>query len=38
MDIKYSDQEEINLLNKKVKQIQRLGCQGFAILWDDIEP
>ena len=38
LDIKYSDKEEIELLNNKVKQIQRLGCQGFAILWDDIEP
>ena len=38
LDIKYSDKEEIELLNNKVKQIQGLGCQGFAILWDDIEP
>ena len=21
-----------------MKQIQGLGCEGFAILWDDIEP
>ena len=38
LDIKYSDQAEIDLLNNKVQQIQALGCQGFAILWDDIEP
>ena len=25
-------------MNSKVEQIHKLGCQGFAILWDDIEP
>ena len=38
LDIKYSDQTERNLLKCKVEQIHKLGCQGFAILWDDIEP
>ena len=38
LDIKYSDQAERDLLNNKVQQIRALGCQGFAILWDDIEP
>ena len=34
----YSDKEEMRLLHEKVKQIKELGCEGFAILWDDIEP
>jgi len=38
LDIKYSDPKEINLLNSKARQIKDLGCEGFAILWDDIEP
>ena len=38
LDIRYSDKTEITLLNNKVEQIRSLGCQGFAILWDDIEP
>ena len=38
LDIKYSDKKEIELLHKKTKQIKDLGCEGFAILWDDIEP
>ena len=38
LDIRYSDKEEVALLLAKVKQIQGLGCEGFAILWDDIEP
>eukprot|EP00092_Neocalanus_flemingeri_P029017 GFUD01031502.1.p1 GENE.GFUD01031502.1~~GFUD01031502.1.p1 ORF type:complete len:664 (+),score=180.97 GFUD01031502.1:119-2110(+) len=38
LDIKYSDQAEIKLLHAKAKQIRDLGCEGFAILWDDIEP
>ena len=38
LDIVYSDKEEIRLLHEKVKQIKELGCEGFAILWDDIEP
>jgi len=38
LDIRYSDKEEVALLLDKVKQIQGLGCEGFAILWDDIEP
>jgi len=38
LDIKYSDKQEIELLHAKAKQIKDLGCEGFAILWDDIEP
>ena len=38
LDIKYSDENEIKLLHNKCKQIKDLGCEGFAILWDDIEP
>ena len=36
--IRYSDKQEIQLLHDKAKQIKELGCEGFAILWDDIEP
>lgn len=38
LDIKYSDKKELELLYAKAKQIKDLGCEGFAILWDDIEP
>jgi len=38
LDIRYSDKQEIELLHAKAKQIKDLGCKGFAILWDDIEP
>jgi len=38
LDIVYSDPQERNCLLEKTKQIQKLGCKGFAILWDDIEP
>jgi len=38
LDIKYSDKKEIELLHNKANQIKNLGCEGFAILWDDIEP
>ena len=38
LDIRYSDKNEIKLLHEKAKQIKSLGCEGFAILWDDIEP
>jgi len=38
LDIRYSDEEEMDKLHEKTKQIQDLGCEGFAILWDDIEP
>jgi len=38
LDIVYSSKEEWACLHAKTKQIQDLGCTGFAILWDDIEP
>lgn len=38
LDIVYSDTQELNLLLKKYDQILGLGCETFAILFDDIEP
>jgi len=38
LDMMYSDPDEYKLLINKTKQIQELGCDSFAILWDDIEP
>ena len=28
----------LQLLLEKAEQLKALGCEGFAILWDDIEP
>ena len=28
----------LQLLREKAEQLKALGCEGFAILWDDIEP
>jgi len=38
LDMQYSSQAEQDLLLAKTKQLQDLGCRGFAVLWDDIEP
>lgn len=38
LDMVYSDQEEIDCLTNKFDQLVELGCQSFAILFDDIEP
>lgn len=38
LDMVYSDQEEIDCLISKYDQLVELGCQCFAILFDDIEP
>ena len=38
LDIRYSDPAETKLLREKAEQLKALGCEGFAILWDDIEP
>lgn len=38
LDMVYSDPEEVHLLVKKYDQLVNLGCESFAILFDDIEP
>lgn len=38
LDMVYSDKEELELLLKKYDQLVGLGCESFAILFDDIEP
>lgn len=38
LDMVYSDKEELDLLIRKYDQLVGLGCQSFAILFDDIEP
>jgi len=38
LDMSYSESEEMDLLKQKTSQLITLGCEGFAILWDDIQP
>lgn len=38
LDMIYSDREELELLFRKYDQLASLGCESFAILFDDIEP
>lgn len=38
LDMVYSDPEELSLLIRKYDQLVALGCESFAILFDDIEP
>jgi protein O-GlcNAcase/histone acetyltransferase len=37
-DMRYSEPRELDLLITKTRQLKELGCRGFAVLWDDIEP
>ena len=37
LDITYSKRKEIALLKAKLEQLKKLGCKGFALLWDDID-
>lgn len=36
LDIRYSEEKELEYLRKKVSQVASLGCSHFAVLWDDI--
>ncbi|KAB7499146.1 Protein O-GlcNAcase [Armadillidium nasatum] len=38
LDITYSGQKEVSALKRKLEQVQQLGCNAFAILFDDIDP
>lgn len=38
LDITFSDVKEVDSLKKKVDQVRDLGCQSFALLFDDVEP
>ena len=36
LDIGYSNPKDILQLKTKLDQLVRIGCKGFAVLWDDI--
>jgi len=36
LDIRYSNEAELGLLQKRFEQMLALGCQNFALLFDDI--
>ena len=36
LDIRYSDSGDVNCLRKRLEQMLALGCQNFALLFDDI--
>ena len=36
LDIGYSNPKDIGHLKAKLDQMVRIGCKGFAVLWDDI--
>ncbi|XP_071513082.1 protein O-GlcNAcase isoform X1 [Panulirus ornatus] len=38
LDITYSSQKEVAALKRKLEQVAQLGCNAFAILFDDIDP
>lgn len=38
LDITYSSQKEMSSLKRKLEQVAQLGCNAFAILFDDIDP
>ena len=37
LDISYSNKDDLNDLNAKLEQVRSLGCEAFALLWDDID-
>ncbi|CAD5214778.1 unnamed protein product [Bursaphelenchus okinawaensis] len=37
IDIVYSDQTEVEAIQKKLCQVRDMGCSAFALLFDDIE-
>ena len=37
LDIGYSNPEDMVRLKAKLDQLVRIGCKGFAVLWDDID-
>ena len=36
LDIRYSDEADLNRLRQRLEQMRVLGCQDFALLFDDI--
>lgn len=38
LDIVYSNSKEVACLRRKLEQVGQLGCNAFALLFDDIEP
>ncbi|XP_047128039.1 protein O-GlcNAcase isoform X1 [Hydra vulgaris] len=38
LDIMFSSEADVNALKRKMKQVSRLGCKAFALLFDDINP
>ncbi|CAL4138125.1 unnamed protein product, partial [Meganyctiphanes norvegica] len=38
LDITYSSQKEMAALKRKLEQVAQMGCNAFAILFDDIDP
>ena len=37
LDIVYSNPDDMVRLKAKLDQLVRIGCKGFAVLWDDID-
>lgn len=37
LDISYSQSKEVAALKGKLDQLQKAGCTGFCLLWDDID-
>ncbi|CAL8115404.1 unnamed protein product [Orchesella dallaii] len=38
LDIVYSSTKDVGALKRKLEQVNQLGCDAFAILFDDIDP
>lgn len=37
-DIVYSNPKDVNALKRKLDQVKEIGCESFALLFDDIDP
>jgi len=38
LDISFSSAEDVTAIKRKMKQVSKLGCHAFALLFDDIDP
>ncbi|XP_040563621.1 protein O-GlcNAcase [Lepeophtheirus salmonis] len=37
LDVVYSSKEDLDVLKAKLDRLREIGCNGFALLWDDID-
>eukprot|EP00096_Caligus_rogercresseyi_P012492 TRINITY_DN5243_c0_g1_i1.p1 TRINITY_DN5243_c0_g1~~TRINITY_DN5243_c0_g1_i1.p1 ORF type:complete len:654 (-),score=214.63 TRINITY_DN5243_c0_g1_i1:148-2070(-) len=37
LDVLYSSKDDLEVLKRKLDRLREIGCNGFALLWDDID-